>query len=481
MTSAPGPAFRDHLETLDRETFAAFVAAVYEARGWTVERTDDGLAATQPRGERARRLVIRDAGDDTAEDATVVDAASLHRMVAYALGPDERARLCREFLDREPGSFEGVAIGGATDGERGRNGDGDGDGESGGGAPDAGGGDGPTAGRERAAQGHDAGRAVDDGDARGGSETAAGDGAARTGGQGDATDDGRPDRRAWLGRATLLGIVLSLAVGGAVTAIGGGGVGAAATAVLDGGGDGNVTRAENGTVWPRGVNSTGVTDASALADAHEAALSNRSYRLRLTYREFDDGKLRGVAYERAAVASRDRYRSRVGRLGTVEHDALVIARGPRYANGTRAYVRTESGVRSHTDVRSPVASSPADADGFVDRTEQIVRWYLSTKDSRIVKRVERNGTTFYRIAFRGDPWPASRNVTGWARVDENGVVHELHREYTPSSSPTVRIEVTLRISPGPVTVTRPAWAPPESTNATAATAERDGRRRVAAG
>ena len=56
--------------------------------------------------------------------------------------------------------------------------------------------------------------------------------------------------------------------------------------------------------FPRGVDATGVTNAAALADAHEATLSNRSYRLTITYLEFEDGELRGAAHEQASCSQR---------------------------------------------------------------------------------------------------------------------------------------------------------------------------------
>jgi hypothetical protein len=281
----------------------------------------------------------------------------------------------------------------------------------------------------------------------------------------DASDDERstaaPDREAdrseWLGRVAVVGLALSLALGGVVTATGSSGVDIGSPAAAVFGGNGTETAAdESATAFPRGVDETGVTNAAALANAHEATLSNRSYRLTVTYREFEDGELRGVAHERAVVASPDRYRSRVRRLGSLGHEETVVASGSMYANGSVGYTRTGDGVRKRTAVRSTLGSS-AEAVSFVDRTERTIQWYLSANETRIVGRTERNETTTYRIAFVGDPWPESRNVTGRARIDETGLVRELYRSYTPAIEPGVRVEVTIRIVPGPVTVTRPGW------------------------
>ncbi|WP_251341392.1 hypothetical protein [Haloplanus halophilus] len=476
MTAVPGPAFRECLDALDDEAFAAFTAAAYEARGWDVERTDGGLRATPPRAERPRRLAIRDPEDDRDATDGVVDAAALHRLVAYGLAPADRTRLCREFLDRDPESFERRPADGTADADDDVT-SADDDATS---ADDD-----RTSGDDSAGSGGTPGRASaaveGDGD-RNRERSATGDGDdpgddGGTNGDGDAAGG----RRRLVRRATAIGLVVAFAIGVGVAALGASdGVGAAAVLGGNGaGGDGTATNATgpnatgpnatatNATAYPPGVDETGITDASALADAHEAVLSNRSYRLRVTYREFADGELRGVAHERAVVASPDHYRSRVGRLGTVNHESQVVASGSMYANGTVGYVRTDEGVRQRREGRPAIGLQSAETVGFVDRTERIVRWYLSVDDSRIVGRTERDGTTTYRIAFADDPWRESRNVTGWARVDGSGLVRELHREYTPSSAPAVRIEVTVRVRPGPVTVTRPAWAPANATSANA--------------
>jgi hypothetical protein len=478
MTSVPGTAFRTHLATLDRERATAFAAAVYAARGWAVDRDADAdgadLLATPPDTDRPRRLVVRVDGEGAAPPNAdrILDAAALHELVAYALPADERRRLCREFFDRDPVSF-------GPDED-----DADGTVE----APEGGSavvdGDAPTA--STPGDGDDAGGTVegsrrsveptsDERPVPTDEERAAHRSAAT--GETQSSDRSPAEPGEWLGRVAVVGLALSLVVVG-VTA-GGVDLGSPATAVLGdtgselGAADDEPestppefprsvdaeTRAGDGAstaAFPRGVGAAGVTNAAALADAHEATLSNRSYRLTITYLEFEDGELRGAAHEQAFVASRDRYRSSVRRFGTLEHDEMMVASGPMYANGSVGYIRTESGVEERPPVRAAFGSSASDV-GFVDRTERTVQWYLSANATRIVELTERNGTATYHIAFEGDPWPESRNVTGQARVDETGMVRELHREYTPAMEPSVRIEVTIRIVPGPVTVTRPAW------------------------
>jgi len=449
MTRDPGETFRDCLAGLDAESRTAFVAAVYAARGWAVDRDGGDLRATPPRADRPRRLVVRvgaveDEGT-SGDDDILVDGATLHELVAYALPAGERTRLCREFLDRDPGSFGGRHgdDAAATSGSAADVSDDDGAGPADRAArrrPPA-----SVGGEKRGEDPTDCEREQPGARASDDDPNAAP----------DRSPADRPERSEWLGRAAVVGLALSLALGGIVTATGSGGVGVGSPAAVFGG---NETDTDESTAaFPRGVDETGVTDASALADAHEATLSNRSYRLTITYREFENGKLRGVAHERALVASPDRYRSRVRRLGTLRHDATVVASGSAYANGSAGYVRTDDGVRKRTEIRSALVAASADSVGFVDRTERTVGWYLSANDSRIVGRTVRNGTTTYRLTFEGDPWLESRNETGRARVDEDGLVRELHREYSPTIESGVRVEVTIRIVPGPVTVTPPEW------------------------
>jgi hypothetical protein len=467
---------RARLDGLDHTDRVALVAAVYDARGWAVDRADGAVVATPP-GDDPRRLVPAGHPEADADATVVVDAATLRELLQYAVDGETRARLCRRFFDCEPSSLAASPPPSAD--ER------DGGDDHGLGSATA-----PTRNAPPPAARSDEGdrRTQGPADDNGGSDT--GD---------ERPPAARPDRSTL--RLVAVGVVAALVVGGVVTAVGPGvesplsgaadatpdDAGAGTETPADGHLPGNDTESDRPDVmdregdpvapgvirvsgpdgpFPPGVDADGVTDASALADAHEAALSSEPFRLSITHREYVDGELHGVAQERAVVAAPDRYRSRVGRLGTVTHDATTVASGSAYANGSVGYVRTDAGVRVRTEGRPPVASPPADVVGIVDRTERLVRWYLSVDDSRVVRTTTAEDTKTYRIAYADDPWPASRNVTGWARVDDDGLVRTLHREYTPSSAPAVRVEVTVRVRRVPVTVTRPAWVPPESrTNA----------------
>jgi hypothetical protein len=476
MTRVSREAFRDCLDALDPTDRVALVEAVYEARGWKTARVDGDLRVTPPGSDESRRIAVR--GVDAADADDTVDAATLRQMVLYAVERETRERLFRQFFDREPRDLagaDGVDIDTTSASEA--------DDTSARSTTTTGGGDtSPPAARGADSAPPSAGRRRRDGTDRRSAASGAGDhdtarapadetrrdAAASTGRERESTagDDASTPAVRWI----AVGLTAMLVVGGVVAAVGPGltssvsddaargalgSNGTASPDVMDREGlpiAPGVRRVEaaEGSL-PPGVDSTGVTDAAALADAHEAAVVERSYRLRITHREFVDGELRGVVHERAVVESPGQYRSQVRTLGSIRHESGVIAPASTYANGTTEYVRPSESDDPHERIEIRSRTGMAD---IADRTERAVRWYLSVNDSRIVGVGE--GTTV-RIAIRGDPWPAARNVTGWALVDEDGLVRELHREYTPTSAPNVRVEVTIRIVPGPVTVTRPAW------------------------
>ncbi|MFB6102133.1 MAG: hypothetical protein ABEJ73_06160 [Haloplanus sp.] len=483
MTRVSRAAFRRLLDGLDDAELAAFVAAVYDARGWETEH-DDGIVVTPPGAGRPRRLAVPGDGDHVAtpvgDTATAVDAADLREMVLYAVDADDRERLFRRFFDRDPADIDA-----ATDDD---------------GAPnrrpgtetatDADGAPNRRPGTETATDADGAPtRTRDASDATGVTRhetpTAISDASGSATTREPESETGSDDEPSRTIRWLTVGLTVAL-VGGVVAAAGPalpsttptgeGGAAANGTAMPDAGDEelgataegkegerlpvaSGVRRVETTDDLPPGVADGGVVDASTLADAHEDALTDRSYRLRIVHREFADGELRGVAHERATIAASDRYRSRVRQLGALRHESTVIGDGSAYANGETRYVRPLGGRDTPESARtqSRVATATTEPDRFADRTGRYVRWYLSVERSWLVGTTERNGTTLVRIAFAGDPWPGATNVTGRALIDEHGLVRVLRRTYVPANDPRVRVETTIRITPGQVTVTRPEW------------------------
>jgi len=481
MPSPPGASFRARLSTVDHETATAFVAAVYAARGWAVDRSGGDLRATPPGADRSRRLVVRvgdgeDAGGEAdavdGTDPISVDVATLHELVAYALPAADRTRLCREFLDSEFEAFDAPPTADRVD-----TGADDTRDNMPRGAADTG-----WTWRERGGEAS-APEPADDG----GIEDAIPD----RDGKSNASEGTRETttRRGRLVRAGVVVVALSLVLGGIVTAAGPELTGSAASVLGgvgttdDAGGQGNGGQSVvNGSPRP-GLDGNGVGNARQLADAHENALDDRSFRLRIAYREYDDGDIRGVAHERAVVAASGRYRSEVARVGTVDHESTVIGAAATYSDGERRYVRSADGdvADGGPTVRSRGTMSAAELRRFVDRTERYVQWYLSVNESRHAGTIERDGTTLYVVDFEGDPWPAATDVSGRALVSETGVVREIRRTHVPRRDRSVRIEVVVRITPEPVRVTRPDWVPTddprhgvESYNGTAGGNDTDG-------
>jgi hypothetical protein len=441
----PAGSFGARLVTVDDGTLTAFVAAVYAARGWTVDREGDDLRATPPGSDRPRRLVVTVGDGDPPDTAAVVDgadridvdAATLHELVAYALPAAERTRLCREFLDREFDAFGPPPTTGRPDARSDRS-------------------TAPPSGAETTGPPRDRGDGSSSGDGHDGRSSAD----TSTGADGrDATP-----RRERVARAAVVVVALSLVVGGLLTAAGPGLAGSAAIIGGDGAPDGAGERrpAANGSS-PSGLDADGVGSARRLADAHAAALDGRSFRLRIVYREYDDGSMRGVAHERAVVAASGRYRSAVRRIGTIEHGSTVLGAPETYSDGERRYVRSTGGdgdaAGESPRVRSSSTTTVRDPVRLVDRTERYVRWYLGVTESRRAGTIERDGTTLYAIDFEGDPWPAATAVSGRALVGETGIVREIRRTHVPRGDRSVRIEISIRIVPERVTVTRPDWVP----------------------
>jgi hypothetical protein len=481
MEDAPEPPFSALLAALDGSELTAFVAAVYDARGWETDRTDGVVLATPPGANEPRRIVVdgagpadrvvdvSDDGESTRDGATVVDAHDLWEQLRYALDADEAAALCRRFFDRDLAAIDGP-------------------GDASGGTAGAEASDDSAAREARDDRAHGVGRAstTTRQDGRRGAPPAGGettatresdDGGDRPGGRGWS-----PDSLRWLVAGLALLIVGGAVVGGAVVAGGwslGGDAGttgpaADATATPDGTRSPSATATEaspatssgapaagEASGFPPGVDEDGIADVERLATAHRTALSGRSYQIRISRREYEGDVLRGVVHEHVVVASPDRYRSRVWRLGALEHRSFLIASGSSYANGSRRYVRTVSNDRTRNASERTVilVSRTADSDRFADRTSRAVQWYLDAEESSIVGTTERNGTRLFRVRFEGDAWPPATNVSGEALIDERGVVRVLQREHVPDADRDDRVDTTVWIEPGPVTVTRPEWLP----------------------
>ncbi|MFC4358524.1 hypothetical protein ACFO0N_11290 [Halobium salinum] len=206
---------------------------------------------------------------------------------------------------------------------------------------------------------------------------------------------------------------------------------------------------------PPGVTPNAV-DARALAAAHGRVLGNTSYTLVLTHREFRDGRPTAVRREVARVEGSERYVSSVTGAGEPTATVQVVADEEVFANGS---VRVERGVDGEPrDARSGQSDFAEPDDPFRSRAENYVDWFTSVREAGVVETVERDGRTLYWLSLADDPWLGVENSTGSALVDERGLVHSLRRSYDVPGRPGVSVTVTVEVvNVGETTAPAPAW------------------------
>lgn len=215
--------------------------------------------------------------------------------------------------------------------------------------------------------------------------------------------------------------------------------------------------------YPIGLRRDGVTDADALAEAHTLSLLQGSYRWSITYSEVVNDTRQGYVRQTVAVESPYRYRSWTERNGTVRSPTLVVADHPVYADGSNEYRRiTEGGTVSYE--RHGLHQGMGPAAPLYEHPLQVIAWYLSTEESRVVDIYEDGEDQAFRVEGTGDSWPRTTDERTVAVIGDDGVVYYLERRHRPPDWEG-RIVVTLRASRRPnLTVSPPAWYP-EARNA----------------
>jgi len=412
-----------NLRQMNRDALAAFVADLWEARGFETERNGFVIGAADGRqsirirvvgtnpsrlGESvatsADTLVMLDGWDGSADGVNIVDASTLAKMLGYAIERPIAGELCERHFDappdelRRPGWFERAVV----------------------------------------------------------------------------------QKRTRAGFVT--GVIVILFVFGTLAGLamisGTDGAGGFATGVktptVDGVGS---DRSANGTLstpdrklsdidargdkMPPGITQDGITDIGALAVAHERAISGRAHTI-----WYDRHQPRGLDPDRMRVkrsihitAEDGRYLIRKTqvvaenrtRLGAVYHERGVFFSAD-WNDTEQRYHRI-----LRMDSRNILVPTP------YELRDTLVRRYLSTPESEFNRTVERNGTTLYRIVGHGTP-NSSRiaeveNYSVSALVDSRGLVRTVTVEYTnvvPDENYRTRIEISYgRI--GETTVTRPDW------------------------
>lgn len=211
---------------------------------------------------------------------------------------------------------------------------------------------------------------------------------------------------------------------------------------------------------PAGLGPDGVVDADTVADTHAKRVTGQSYRLTLTYREYVDGQTTAYRRETVYVASPTEYRTELTGAGRLREADMIISSVEAYADGDSRYERRveDDGFDRPQDESRTVRGVQNGEGRYADRVEQYLGWYLSVSESSLVDVVERDGTRYFWVSLGEDPYPGVANSTGSALVDENGVVHEVHRRYDIPESRGVSAEVSIRYTDiGTTTVDPPAW------------------------
>lgn len=472
MTAPTEAELASLLSAAESAVVTAFVSALYGARGKDVARTDDGFTVA---GDDL--VVVQTAADDpatlplaAATEVVTVDPASLpdtetpvitvsdlHHQLLYALDRERAAALVATHFDRDLDSFEGhdEAPAGIRDvtpvatpagSQRDRE------------EPPATAADAGETGSSPVAQ-----TMADTSSAPETSESAPpfGEG-------GPSVREGpiRQHRLALVGVALVVGLAALAGPGlvdwpvgsGPVGPFGGNGTTANATADPSGSALAGQGIPVSQSGLPPGIDADGSIDEQTLADATEAYLTGRSYRLEITYREFQDGQETALYTETLRVENETQYTAAVTQLGEFERGPPVVA--GRDLSATPNGTTERTWVDGQQRVVHRNATVPA-ADFVVDDVEQYIRWYLSVDESVVTDEQSDSETPVYRIVSDGDPYTGITNATGSSVITSAGLVREIRRTYDVPNEPGLHVVVTLRVSDVETTTApAPAWAAP---------------------
>jgi len=449
MSTVQDVPLADLCREADSETFTAFVVDLYEARGWTVDRTDDGHIEISA-GDETRRVGVLSRGDiavpaetldrfDTivtpsgsdrladVTDVSVVDPETLGRQLAYAVERPVARNLLWEHFDWSPQRETGP-----TDSNAQRE-------------QDAGGGFLPQAVASGAVVGNP--------------------------------------------RVVLVSVLIVAAAGGAAFVVASqlGDSGASesqqpqdalaatptptppeettteeATPTPDSQSLDTEDRNRSYPSLPPGIDQSGDIDRVSLTDAHESVLDNQSYRLTLTYRERVAGKPTGFHSETIRVRNETIYSASVTRHGRLRAPVPAIADGDVYANGSVRFERTDNG-----SIQRGAAIS---YDRYLAGHIRFLSVFLDVGNSTITDySTDDNRATAY-VVTDGNRATLIDNTTGGFTAREDGLVTGGRWSYDFSTQLTNFQDVTgtfeLRISDvGTTSVRKPEWVPANATDA----------------
>ncbi|WP_152043169.1 hypothetical protein [Salinigranum salinum] len=218
--------------------------------------------------------------------------------------------------------------------------------------------------------------------------------------------------------------------------------------------EGSERNETSGLVLAPGLTTHGVVDADALAEAHATTLANRSYTWELTYVEFANGTKVGSATETVAVAAPSVY------VSNVSHDGFLTYRGPvdsrpAYADGTKRYQPTATGLENTT-------IEDDDAGRQQSRARQYYGILLDGQETSVVRTLL-GGPRLYVVDIEGTSAVTVQNYTATARISPEGIVYYYSGSYCLASfgRDDVRelcLSITMQYrNVGETTVEPPPW------------------------
>lgn len=220
-----------------------------------------------------------------------------------------------------------------------------------------------------------------------------------------------------------------------------------------------------------GLTDEGVVDPWNLSHAHANALLNTSFsRYTATVRWSSDGRYATQVTSHVRVASGG-YPMHFARNVTGDDPGvnLVSADVEVWREGNVSYVRTTANGTTNYQRTTPSRDLYS---GPVTGWDDIYSLF-SAVNTTTVERIERDGTTLYRVVSTSQPesdqFRGSRsNYSLSALVDSSGLVHRYRVSYDlHEDDRTLHLSRTGRLSAvGSTTVERPAWVE-EAENATA--------------
>lgn len=218
---------------------------------------------------------------------------------------------------------------------------------------------------------------------------------------------------------------------------------------------------------PPAIEQSGDIRGQRLTARHDSILENESYRLTVTYRESVDGRPTGVYTETVRVENATRYSASVSRHGTLQAPAPSIVETDVYANGSVRFEHTNGTVQ-----RGVVISY----DRFLAGHVRLLTVFLEVRSSSILDYQVDNGSGSVYLVTEGNPATVIRNTTGTVTVRADGLVTRGRWSYQFSRQLTEYGNVTatysLRLSDvGTTTLRKPDWVPPDATGNVTATNE----------